>query len=306
MKERDKKVINLYQEGFQTKEISEECKCSIGTIYNILKRHNIKHRDYQVGILKSFENEVIERYQNGQSIYSISLSLNTYTSKIKKIIEKNKIKKISYSKRCNLNLKENYFEHIDSNEKAYWLGWMITDGCVSKGNCISLSIQNRDRYILEKLEKDLGLENKIKPFNKKYVRFSFCCKKMVEDLSKYGIVKNKTFTVNLPDIDEQFLPSLLRGCLDGDGGISRHFRKGKYEYELSFSGNKQCVEKFNQKISCLTNLQEKNIVKNNNIWRVRWFSKKEILLILKKLYNIQDNRMLMRKFNFIKELEEFK
>ena len=42
---------------------------------------------------------------------------------------------------------------------------MITDGCVSKGNCISLSIQNRDRYILEKLEKDLGLENKIKPGN---------------------------------------------------------------------------------------------------------------------------------------------
>ena len=151
--------------------------------------------------MKSFQEEVVERYNNGESINSISLSLNTYNAKVKRIIEEQNVNKISYSKRCNKKLIEDYFKKIDSDDKAYWLGWLITDGCVSKGNCISLTLKEDDKHILELLEKDLGLENKIKPFNKKYVRFSFCCKNMAEDLSVYGIVKNKTFTVNLPNIE---------------------------------------------------------------------------------------------------------
>ena len=303
MTEKHKQIIELYGQGVLINDIAKECKCSIGTIYNVLKKNNLKHRDYHKGILKKIEDEVIKRYNNSESINYICKEMNLYPSKVKFILKKNNVNEISASKRYNINLNENYFEKIDTCEKAYWLGFFITDGCVSKGNAVSLTLHKRDKHILEVLEKDLGVENKIKVFNKDYVRFMFCCKKIVTDLEKYGIIKNKTASVTLPDIDINFLPSLLRGCIDGDGGISKHFRNGKYEYELSFCGNKQCVEEFNKKITLLTSLNEKKINKNNTIWRVRWFSIREILLILKTLYDNCGEHKLIRKYKFIEELE---
>jgi DNA-binding transcriptional regulator WhiA len=49
--------------------------------------------------------------------------------RVKNIVKDCKI--ISSAKRINPNLKENYFEEINSHEKAYWLGWIISDGSIS-------------------------------------------------------------------------------------------------------------------------------------------------------------------------------
>lgn len=133
----------------------------------------------------------------------------------------------------NVNLLEDYFETIDTNEKAYWLGWLITDGCIYD-TCISISLQARDKHILEEFEKDLHLTDCIKPFNGKYYRFEFWSKKMVNDLAKYGIVRNKTFTVDLPKLDDDLMPSLLRGCLDGDGSVMTSNGTFKH-FEVSFT-----------------------------------------------------------------------
>lgn len=300
------KICEMYDYGYNTYDIAKECSCSIGTIYNTLKKYNKDTRGYHRGTLQSVKDEVIKRYKNNESIWSICNSMNLYQSKVNKIINECNIERISTSKRLNPNLNETYFENIDTTDKAYWLGWLITDGCISKGNTISISLQMRDKYILEQFENDLGLDNKIKVFNKKYCRFSFCCKKMVEDLSKYGIIKDKTFTVNIPDIDEKLLLHLLRGCFEGDGGISKSFRKkgNKYEYELSFCGNYQCVNTFNNMISKITELIPKNIVKSNSIYRVRWSSHDEIIKILETLYKDSDKHRLNRKYDFINELKE--
>lgn len=299
------KICNMYDGGYSVNEISFQCDCSIGTIYNILKRNNKKTRDYNRGILKQIEKEVIDRYMKNESIWHICKEMNLYQTKVKKILYNNNINHISYSKRLNPLLIENYFEKIDNPDKAYWLGWLITDGCISKGNTISLSLQKQDIYVLENIQKDLGLNNKIKEFNQNYVRFSFCCKKMVEDLSKYGIIKNKTFVVDIPKLNIELLPHLLRGCFEGDGGISKIYRKktNKYEYELSFCGNRQSVESFNNLISLITCIKEKNIIKSNSIYRVRWASKKEIIKILEILYKNCGKHMLERKYKFINEIK---
>lgn len=300
------KICEMYDYGYSSHDIAKECNCSIGTIYNTLKKYNKETRGYSIGILQSVKDEVIERYKNNESIWSICNSMGLYQSKVNKIINECNIERISTSKRLNPDLNETYFENIDTPDKAYWLGWMITDGCISKGHTISMSLQMRDRYILEQLEKDLGIHNKIKLFNKEYYRFSFCCKKMTEDLFKYGIVRNKTFTVDIPYIDEKLLPHLLRGCFEGDGGISKSFRKkqNKYEYELSFYGNYKCVSTFNNMISKITELKPKNIVKSNSIYRVRWSSHNEIIKILEILYKDSDEHRLNRKYNFINEIKE--
>ena len=52
-----------------------------------------------------------------------------------------------------LTKNEDYFNVIDSELKAYLLGYFLADGCITnptKGNkCISMCLQEKDRYILE-------------------------------------------------------------------------------------------------------------------------------------------------------------
>lgn len=64
----------------------------------------------------------------------------------------------------------NYFSEINSDKKAYFLGFFIADGCVTinkKQRCngrFSFNIQEEDGYILEELAKELG-DLKVSKYN---------------------------------------------------------------------------------------------------------------------------------------------
>lgn len=298
MSNKDKLIIELYDtEGLSPTEITERVGCSCGTVYNVLKRNNIPTRNGKKGV-KREEIELIKKlHSENKSFYEIINITGIHYDKLKEIFTKIGIENVSSAKRQNPNLDENYFEIIDSADKAYWIGWLVTDGTISNNDhSISISLQDRDSYILEQFQKDLGLDNKVKIFNKIYKRFYFCCKNITNDLQQYGIVQNKTFTVTLPDIKEEYYPALLRGCIDGDGSILLSNTRGKDEAELQFTGNYNTVKRFNEIVSKLTGLKEKNIVKNNSIFRVRWCSKQEIVTICDLLYQNSDGHRLERKY----------
>ena len=46
-------------------------------------------------------------------------------------------------------------------------------------------------------------------------------KEIKKDLAELGIGPNKSLTVPFPDIPEEFLPSFVRGVIDGDGWIQK-------------------------------------------------------------------------------------
>ena len=84
--------------------------------------------------------------------------------------EKTDIEKASYRRAYSVS--DNYFETINSQKKAYWLGWLITDGYVitklktNRGICnvnsIGLKLQAKDRCVLEDFKKDLNTDVSIK------------------------------------------------------------------------------------------------------------------------------------------------
>ena len=49
----------------------------------------------------------------------------------------------------------NYFEVIDTEEKAYWLGFIYADGCISNDNKQQLIIElcKQDKIVLEKFKR---------------------------------------------------------------------------------------------------------------------------------------------------------
>lgn len=135
-------------------------------------------------------------------------------------------------------LNENYFGNIDSHEKAYWLGWMASDGSISHNN-VCLQIQISDIEVLENLKKSVGFNGPIsirKQAGEKIVcgrlcniqdacRISFYSNKMMNSLIKHGLDNNKSYSLIFPDtISEELLPSFVRGYWEGDGSLNKSKR----------------------------------------------------------------------------------
>lgn len=300
---RDSDIVTLYRQECLVSDIAKTCQCSIGTVYNVLRRYNVPKHGNIDRTQEHFKNEIANRYQNSQSIHRIQSDMKISPKRIKKILNEYNIPEISYCKRVNPLINEDFFEEIDSEDKAYWIGWIITDGCISAHNMLSLTLQQQDVDILQQLERDLGLTDRISIVNNKYNRLSFCCKKIVNDLGKYGIVMNKTFSVRLPKVEERLIPHLLRGCFEGDGGVCYSKRRGKIENEVNFCGNYECVSDF-QRLICKFGVTKNKISKNNSIWRVRWSSKKDLKKIFEVLYCCDNKHRLERKYNRFKNIIE--
>lgn len=305
MTERDKKIIELYQIGKSAKEISNIVGFSVGTVFRVLRLNKIPKQKNGYNLTKEDKQKICDLYQNYQSVLSISKQYNVSASVISQILLENNIILNTRSKIINPSLKEDYFQCIDTPEKAYWLGWLISDGCIVN-NKIQFNILQEDKYILHQLEKDLNVTNKVKISSNGYARFSLGSIKMCQDLTNYNITPKKTFTVTIPEnLDKTLYSHLIRGIFDGDGSISVYTRtNGVVNYEFSITGNKQVIEKIKDILECeIPHLKRKTIEKNgSSIYRIRWGSKKDIILLRDYLYKNSTNHYLIRKYEKIIKL----
>lgn len=134
--------------------------------------------------------------------------------------------------KCRLHsLNENFFESIDSEAKAYILGFIIADGCLYKNlHTVSIAIIQSDRQILEDIALSVGYTGEVRFLPRKEgdgyggddrVRLRLNSVKMVQDLKKLGLTPSKSFTARLPSIPQELEHHLIRGLWDGDGHIGK-------------------------------------------------------------------------------------
>jgi len=118
-------------------------------------------------------------------------------------------------------LNENFFKLINSEEKAYFLGFLFADGYVNeKLNMIDLTLHNKDKEILNKFVELLYPEGR--PLNTiriNYLRLVINSQIITHDLVRYGCIQAKTFKLKFPIVPEKFQRDFIRGYFDGDGSI---------------------------------------------------------------------------------------
>lgn len=115
-------------------------------------------------------------------------------------------------------LNEAFFNH-KSIELNWFLGWLVTDGNISKKNA-AISFELKDKEPLEIFNKLISNNTKIINTRKqKYYKIIYNSKNLKDKLNKMGIRPAKTFNVEIPDISLNYLPHFVRGCIEGDGSI---------------------------------------------------------------------------------------
>ena len=118
---------------------------------------------------------------------------------------------------------DNYFECIDSADKAYFLGLLYSDGNVYlKRNRVQLTLHNDDVEIMGKFAIAMGYSGPFYNDRGKYTKMIICSKKMVQDLIKLGCGSKKSLTLTFPNsqqVPSSLLSHFLRGYFDGDGCV---------------------------------------------------------------------------------------
>ena len=291
-KETEQKIIKLYQQGLSMAKAGAECGVTGATVLRILNAYQIPKRT-KGGIYKIPDEDVIKRYTDGESCQQIADSYNVSFHTISNILEKYQIARDN--KYYNLSLNEDYFKDIDSYDKAYFLGFLITDGSVNlNDNAIRLSLAAKDKHILETFLQKTGSSNKLyERLDEKHHEFSFSVKnkKWKEDLAKYGVVPQKTSLVYLPSLAEEMMPHRIRGLIDGDGWIS------SASHHIGFCGNEQLVNQVKKYLVDQLNVFDVKVIHSEtNLWQVSWASKQDIIKICNYIYQDKQDCYLIRKY----------
>lgn len=136
----------------------------------------------------------------------------------------------SYAKETNVkprkiirkaNIDEDYFENIDTEQKAYILGFIFADGYIeSNERTITLNISKKDIDVLYKIKENTRCGNEIKKSStKNCIRLYMSSKKLIADLKKLGVTRNKSLSIEFPILRDDLYRHFLRGYFDGDGHI---------------------------------------------------------------------------------------
>lgn len=187
----------------------------------------------------------LEEYRNKKIKYEELAILNGISVlNLREIFKKNKI--VSNKFLLKDRVKQDFFKIIDTEEKAYFLGLMASDGSVSSSGRISLSLSEKDSYLIEIFKKIINSDHKLCTNKKKIdnfgysskpmVSFAFSSQEMSADLALHGVIPNKTYTgLSLPNIQKDLILHFFRGYFDGDGSISisEGVRKDGFKYKNS-------------------------------------------------------------------------
>ena len=237
-----KEIIRKYQLGIPGTNLSREYDISNNTIYKILRKNKIPVRR-RSKLTNKQSVKVINEYKAGKSACKLAKNYNVASATIYNILKSKNIPIRSFSQVNRVYLlNENYFEKIDSKDKAYWFGFCFADGYLCKRKYLNITLSGKDEIFLNKFKKILNSSHPIKHieknkggYNSSYgrVNLRICSKKLCKDLVRNGYLKKYT---NIPKkIHYSLLSHFIRGFFDGDGSISVRNRSNLKRQELNIS-----------------------------------------------------------------------
>ena len=255
---------------------------------------------------------IVENYYNKKELSKRELAIFCNVS-VRSIARVLKEEGINTKLKNKYTLNDNYFETIDTEHKAYWLGFLYADGYVGDEtyNNIVIGLCEKDIEQLENFKKDIQYTGNIRTsknsggYNTKYkgVVINFSSKKMASDLRNLGLYPGKSTTMkHMPEMPNDLYKHFIRGYFDGDGSISHIIRNDQYKghrFIMTIIGTIDFLNEVDEKLPVKTYKKSCNNTENMQYLRCQ---KKEDM---KKLYHYlyDDSTIyLKRKYEIWKDI----
>lgn len=194
-----------------------------------------------------------------------------------------------------------FFEEINTEEKAYWLGFILADGNISSStNIIHITLAGKDREHLIKFcdifkkkltefeHSGFPHEGVIKTKVLYTSRCTICSRKMWNDLYDKGIDPNKTFkdnTKSFSRIPNSLLNHFVRGFFDGDGSICKRSKNDIYDvYQFHIVGTEKILNLVSDILAENCEIKKIRVFPDGSIYRMYCAGNYQLMVIRDWLY----------------------
>lgn len=303
--EEDKiRAIDIYKEGYSLEDTAKIANLTPDKVRRIIERAGIMRLPSDKNTVKFTDKEeqlCVDLYNSGVSIRKIVKELSTSKGCVIRTIEKYNLEK--HDKYASIySIDDNFFDSINTEEKAYFFGLLYADGCnLLERNRIIIGLIEQDKHILEKLLKSvkcnrplsfLNLNDKNKNHNNVY-KARLHNKHMCEVLNDYGLTPRKSLTKKFPEViknsSEDIIRHFIRGYFDGNGGI--YIRSDGYHAEIYFYSTLDMCESINKLLIKYLNINGMHIKQHGSISKLFTAKHDYIINICNWLYKDSDNEL---------------
>lgn len=179
---------------------------------------------------------------------------------------------------------EDYFSIIDTEEKAYWFGMLMADGCVyrrGRHNSVIFGLKSEDGYHVQRFQDAIRLQKKL--YIHKESGLVSCrveSRLMCDDLERHGCVPKKSLILNFPpssSLPGSLLRHFVRGYFDGDGTIYFYGSRTRIE----FCGTRSFLSTLSGLLPCSYRPVSRG---GRNIFRLVYSAKADIKTLINWMY----------------------
>lgn len=233
---------------------------------NIVEKYNVSEKTAErrmkdLGLYHTSDRniECIMRYLNGEKVQDLIVEYSMSQANLNALMRRRGIPVRGTQHFFDFH----YFDEIDTEDKAYFLGFIYADGNLHK-NSLKISIRDYDEDVLHKLKKHAGANNPVyriavRPFDDEDKRtikergemssLILTHKNIPISLNKHGVVPRKTHKItHIPKtIPKKFMKHFIRGYVDGDGSFGKYKHNDNYyRYSLSIVGTKDFLNNLSE------------------------------------------------------------
>ena len=251
--EKEELICRLYQNNELIHDIANKAQCERHSVVRVLKRHGIYQESKSKKHLnndKMIRNQkIFELAKQGLTNKQIAAQLNIGKSTVQKILQDNP--QFVQNKNHHYLFNENYFEEIQTEGQAYWLGFLYADGCIADKS-VRLELALTDRLHVEKF-RDAIQYQRAKIYYRSDNIQSACLvinsQKMVNDLIALGCMPKKSLKIRFPHNDiipDCLIHHFMRGYFDGNGSVCTS-KDGCFRF--SVVSNVQFLEEYQKRLN---------------------------------------------------------
>lgn len=182
---------------------------------------------YNYKLSRAEKEDICRRYEAGESSIALGIAFQVAPGNIIGIIKRRGIRRRNRSEAKRFyRLAHHFFDEIDSEATAYWLGFLAADGHIGSGNSIRLGLASKDREHVVAFQQAIGSTHPVvdcqyrssygsNPQTYLYLRSQI----MAQALRRHGFTAQKTTDCPWPPMPEGLRHHFVRGYVDGDGGF---------------------------------------------------------------------------------------
>ena len=261
------------------------------------------------------KDEIIKKYISGLSIDKLQEIYPQYgRNRIYRMLKENCVMRNDSEKSRKYSYNKDFFKVIDTEEKAYWLGFIYADGYIVNGikgknnDSLGITLSNKDKEHIEKFKKSIDSNHPIRIYKSKYgsnsARIIIQDEELVADLIELGVLRNKSLILKFPTtdmVDKSLIYHFIRGYFDGDGSFKKKGQKLN-GYDFSVLGTIEFLTELRTYLGVDNEIRKCNKNNDSNNYHLTFGGNQKVKQVANMLYG-NANIYLDRKYKRYREIE---